>query len=293
MHTTYIEHIKQMYPSLPIESYEKNDIGQNNDVLIVNDAYVFRFPKYQKGITRLQEEMEILKYIQQFISVQTPHFIYHSFDNFEIGKVFTGYPLIEGEPLWKWNSGKADDEVRSKAIASQLVEFLIELHSIPVSSNQPEVLSRMFKNDPLEEMLLLHNNIQEKLHPFIKIEKQKELDQSFEKFQKNGAIMRDKLTIIHGDFGASNIIWNPKTAEITGIIDFGSARIGDPAYDFAGILSSYGEQFFNLCISLYPNGDEIVERVKFYKSTFALQEALHGIDNNDQQAFEDGMKDYI
>ena len=31
---------------------------------------------------------------------------------------------------------------------------------------------------------------------------------------------------------------------------------------------------------------------KFYKSTFALQEALHGIENGDRQAFEAGIKDY-
>lgn len=77
-----------------------------------------------------------------------------------------------------------------------------------------------------------------------------------------------------------------------GIINFGGAGLGGPAYDFAGMLSSYGEGFLDMCINLYPNGDEIYERVKFYKSIFALQEALHGIENGDRQAFEDGIKDY-
>ena len=80
--------------------------------------------------------------------------------------------------------------------------------------------------------------------------------------------------------------------KISGIIDFGSSGLGDPAYDFAGILSSYGEDFFSRVISLYPNGEEISKLVKFYKSTFALQEALHGIENNDRKAFENGVKDY-
>lgn len=73
---------------------------------------------------------------------------------------------------------------------------------------------------------------------------------------------------------------------ISGIIDFGGSGLGDPAYDFAGILSSYGEEFFEMCINLYPNGNEISERVKFYKSTFALQEALHGIENDDRCRIE-------
>lgn len=104
--------------------------------------------------------------------------------------------------------------------------------------------------------------------------------------------MNLKTTLIHGDFGASNILWDPESKKVTGIIDFGGSGLGDPAYDFAGILSSYGEDFLDLCTDLYPGGNEIRERVKFYKSTFALQEALHGIENNDKQAFENGIKDY-
>lgn len=45
-------------------------------------------------------------------------------------------------------------------------------------------------------------------------------------------------------------------------------------------------------INLYPNGTEIADRVRFYRSTFALQEALHGVENNDLEAFENGIKAY-
>jgi aminoglycoside 2''-phosphotransferase len=99
--------------------------------------------------------------------------------------------------------------------------------------------------------------------------------------------------LIHGDFGASNILLDPAKKELTGIIDFGGSRQGDPAYDFAGILSSYEEEFFNLCIELYPGGKQIKKRVYFYRSTFALQEALHGIEHNDQQAIMIGIRGYL
>ena len=66
----------------------------------------------------------------------------------------------------------------------------------------------------------------------------------------------------------------------------------DPAYDLAGVLSSFGEAFFKQCIDLYPNGVQIAERVKFYRSTFALQEALHRVEHNDSIAFEAGIKQY-
>ena len=59
-------------------------------------------------------------------------------------------------------------------------------------------------------------------------------------------------------------MFNPETSKISGIIDFGGSGLGNPAYDFAGILSSYGEEFFEMCINLYPYGNEISERVNDY-----------------------------
>lgn len=126
----------------------------------------------------------------------------------------------------------------------------------------------------------------------MKIEAQRQIADSFETYLNSEACSNLHTTLIHGDFGATNILWDPSTYTISGIIDFGGSSIGDPAYDFAGLLSSYGEAFFNRCLNLYPNGAEIAERVKFYRSTFALQEALHGVENDDIEALENGMKAY-
>lgn len=44
----YVAYLQRLYPELQINSVYINEIGQNNDVLIVNDNIVFRFPKYEK-----------------------------------------------------------------------------------------------------------------------------------------------------------------------------------------------------------------------------------------------------
>lgn len=289
MSSNYIESIKWVYPNLSIEDWYPNEIGQNNDVLIINNSLVFRFPKYQKGILQLIRETEILEQIKNIVSIPIPQPIYHSFEELVPGKVFTGYSLIDGVPLWKESLEKINSNELIKGLALQLVDFLIEIHSI--SEVKAKGVLKLEDNNPREEMSELFGKIHNKLFPYIREEAQNEIIQSFKNFL-NGRALDIKTTIIHGDFGASNILWNPKTSKISGVIDFGGSRLGDPAYDFAGILSSYGEDFFNMCINLYPNGNAISERVKLYKSTFALQEALHGIENNDSDAFEDGIKDY-
>lgn len=89
-----------------------------------------------------------------------------------------------------------------------------------------------------------------KKFPFIRKDAQKDISQFFETFLKEKAYSNLDITLIHGDFGAANILWNPETSMISGIIDFGGSGLGDPAYDFGGILSSYGEDFFEMCINL-------------------------------------------
>lgn len=282
----FIERVKQVYPSLSIENCQLNEIGQNNDVVIVNETVVFRFPKYEKGIDSLKKETEILEAIKNKVSIPIPNPIYQSFEKWEAGKVFVGYNLIPGSPLWKTSFASIKNEEVLKRLASQLVNFLIEIHSISKKALPIE------ETNPRKEMVNLYQRIQNKLYPFMRKEAQRQISYSFETFLSSKTCINLNTTLVHGDFGATNILWDLTNYNISGIIDFGGSSIGDPAYDFAGILSSYGEDFFNRCLNLYPNGTEIAYRVRFYRSTFALQEALHGVENDDVEAFENGIKAY-
>lgn len=203
--------------------------------------------------------------------------------------MFTGYQLIEGTPLWSKTMREIDDDNQAQNLAAQLVQFLTELHAQPVFHLDIEKRST---GDIRQSIVELYNNFKEKLFPYMNDTSRVEVAQSFEDFISKDELFHFKSVLIHGDFGSSNILWDSTRKSITGIIDFGETEIGDPAYDFAGLLSSYGGPFVKRCLRLYPDGDKVLERMNFYKSTFALQEALHGITHNDLTAFENGMKGY-
>ncbi|MGD6846933.1 phosphotransferase family protein [Rossellomorea aquimaris] len=280
------ERIRELYPELNINHSEVIDLGQNNDVLIVNDTLVFRFPKYVEGIKKLKKETEVLEQIKGKLSLSIPYPRYKSMETNEVGKVFTGYQLIEGTPLWPDMMKNIHNEER---IASQSVQFLMELHSQPLDSLGIE---KKCAEDVRNSIVDLYGKFKDKLFPYMNEASKAEIDYNFDTFLANKELLSFNTVLIHGDFGASNILWDSKREEITGIIDFGETEIGDPAYDFAGLLSSYGQPFVKRCLSMYPDGEEIFERMTFYKSTFALQEALHGVENNDREAFESGMRGY-
>lgn len=279
--------IREVYPEFEITSCEVNEIGQNNDVLIVNHSLVFRFPKYVEGIRKLKKETSVLESIKGNLSLPVPYPLYQSMKPEKVGKVFSGYRLIEGEPLWPGVFKENEEHILK--IATQLVNFLTELHSRPVEDLESEKKSIDDIRSSIED---LYERFIEKLFPHMNEKAKLEVSKHFDSFLSQSELLDFEPVLTHGDFGASNILWDRERNEVAGIIDFGESEVGDPAYDFAGLLSSYGEPFVRRCLEMYPNGDRIFDRMNFYRGTFALQEALHGVENDDPEAFENGMKGY-
>ena len=247
-----------------------NTRGQNNDVLIVNNRFIYRFPKSETGVTALKKETEILKKILPYVTLKTPRPISNS--------RFMAYERIAGEPLLVLPDGV-------EQVAKQLGGFLWELHQIPVSifeDQRPEVALEM-KN--------LYEQFQEHLYPLMRADAKIEVSENFERYLSDPKHFDFEPCLIHGDFGKGNILSNGKS--VTGIIDFGSSRLGDPAYDFAGLYSSYGEKFLERLSAYYPGLEAVRERMDFYRSTFALQEALLGVLHSDEEALKAGMADYV
>ncbi|MEN1968658.1 aminoglycoside phosphotransferase family protein [Lentibacillus sp. N15] len=288
--SAYVKQMNKAYPDLNIQEAKRNDMGQNNDVLVINRSLVFRFPKYKKGIDRLHEETRILEFLRGSVNLSIPEPAYRSFDKREPGKVFIGYPMIDGVPMYKESLDGLDNDLHLQVLSLQLVNFLIGLHAVSEKKVKEILPNATFHLKQAYTSML--ERIQVKLFPYMRDDAQMEVTALFEDFLAAIDDNQVKPALIHGDFGASNILWDSNQAKITGIIDFGGSGLGDPAYDLAGILASYGKVFFAKCIARYPEGEVLSKRAVFYQQTFALEEALHGIENDDQQALAAGLKNY-
>ncbi|AVP43807.1 MULTISPECIES: phosphotransferase family protein [Bacillus cereus group] len=287
----YVAYLQSVYPELQIKLAHVNEIGQNNDVLIINDNIVFRFPKYEKGIQKLRVETKLLEKIRPFITIQIPDPSYQRLQDEVPGKVFAGYEMIQGEPFWKNTFTGINDEKQLQKLACTLAGFLKELHEIPLST-----FEGIMQNDSADiyaETNSLYSQLKDYVYPYMREEAKKEVSLSFETYLNEESHFNFTSSLVHGDFGMTNILYSATKKDISGVIDFGGASIGDPAYDFAGILASYGEEFLQLFEAYYPNLEAIKKRMYFYKSTFALQEALFGVLNNNKKAFEAGIAQYV
>lgn len=282
----YAKSIQRIYPELFIHSVERFGSGQNNDTVLVNSELVFRFPKYEEGIEQLEREAAFLHRIVDRVPMEVPRPIYRSFYPNGIGDAFIGYKKIAGEPLETEMLHTIRDECELRRLAGQLGLFLKQLHTM-----EPDDIGLYGTADGVyAEWSNMYERIQTKLYPYMKQEARHWTDFHFTGFLKDKGNFEIAQVPIHGDFGTSNILYDSHRRHISGIIDFGSAGIGDPAVDYAGLLASYGERFFRFVADEYPEATDMMDRIVFYHGTFALQEALFGIENNDPAAFRNGME---
>jgi aminoglycoside 2''-phosphotransferase len=284
----YLQTISETYPHLPIRKASLQQGGQYNDILILNDEIIFRFPKYSEGMRSLQDEVRILRRIKPYITLPTPDPIYASQVGGRPGKTFVGYPILAGEPLWRATLQSIGDESVLQRLATQLAGFLKELHRLPLENTDQDLPVP----DMAAEMAVLYTEIRAHLFCYMRPQARDGVSELFEGYLKQRQLHAHPLVLKHGDFGPSNILYDRETQKISGIIDFGSAGPGDPAQDIAAV-STYGEAFLERFYPAYPEIETMLERARFYRGTFALSEALHGIKNDDQAAFKAGIASYI
>ena len=285
---TYLDSIRTAYPDLDVASAEFNTQGQNSDVVVVNGELIYRFPKYGHVLENLRTETAILEGVRGRLPLSVPDPIYTNLEK-PVGQAFAGYRMIPGEPLWRDTFRALEGQEVVRTLADQVAGFLKALHSVPVE----ELGIELPLHDTHEESADIYARIREKLFGFMRPDARAWAAGHFEGFLLDAGSCDYQPVLKHSDFGPSNILFDQGAQCVTGIIDFGSSGLGDPAYDFAGLLSGYGEGFVELCTRAYPEVEGFMGRIRFYQGTFALLEALFGIENGDEDALKAGLARYV
>jgi aminoglycoside phosphotransferase (APT) family kinase protein len=88
--------------------------------------------------------------------------------------------------------------------------------------------------------------------------------------------------LIHADLAGEHILCDPATGMLTGIIDWGDARVGDPALDFTGLLRDAGPAFADAALAAYPGPVDPAfrRRMEFYARLIPYHEVRFGLDTH-------------
>ena len=81
------------------------------------------------------------------------------------------------------------------------------------------------------------------------------------------------LRFLLGDFRGGNIIVDPATGRLAGVIDWTNAALGDPALDFMTLVLWRGWAFMHRALGAYelPVDDGFLDRVRYHAQLQALE----------------------
>jgi aminoglycoside 2''-phosphotransferase len=164
-------------------------------------------------------------------------------------------------------------------VAAQLTEFISVLHALPV----PECIAAGAPQQSRTESLL---RAFERTLVVLPAGQRREAEMWRQQF-----VTADSATaMIHGDLWFENILIDSANGRVSGILDFDTASIGDPAWDLATQLH-LGPEFFRLVLDAYPNKSaELSERAY---SLFQLR-CFEGLDfairQDDRAEFQESIE---
>lgn len=293
--TRYIQAIRQQYPDLTLADPELDDGGQYNHVLIARiddgEPVIFRFPRAPGVASQLAVETALLRALQGRLPLPIPNPLYADLAAAPDGPLFVGYRRIPGRQVSLHTLEEGYDAPNVQRLADQLAGFLRALHGTP-----PDVLPAELPDWGGQDAWAdFYERVQEELFDEMRPEAQREVSRHFEHFLAVPAHFDYVPTLIHGDFGPGNLLFDADVPTFTGVIDFGSAGWGDPAVDFAAVYGfrGRGEAFMRRMLRLYPTMEAAMPRIRFYAGTFALQEALYGAEHNDPGSLKRGLAPYV
>ena len=233
-------------------SIREIDSGYDFQVAIVDDEWVFRFPRRRGVEEALELELALLPALAPTLPVEVPRFEHVSRDPF-----FVGYRLIRGEPL----VDEDGDGVRA---------FLDALHRFDPS---PLPLDRP---DWIEAYRAQCAEFERLVFPILDRDLRAQA-QGF--FVEVDTLVGFEPVLVHADLGPEHLL--VRDGRLVGVIDWADARIGDPALDYAW--------FLNGPFSDWDVDPELRRRARFYRRLRPWYQAHYGLFTNQPAHVDRGL----
>ncbi len=259
--------------------------GQNGRVALINERFICKYSKYSKCDQSALREAEALRRLQGLLPLDIPR----PWEGSGLPAGALCYERLEGRPLTS-EALQGLPPARQAAVAAQLAGFLRALHGLPCGLLEGLELPPA---DTARHWQEFYQKVSTLLFPRFGADAIEPVRWSFVRHLNRNSNFNVSPVVLHGDFGPGNLLCDDEGT--VRVLDSGSVRLGDPAADIASLMGpmGYGEAFVRELAPHYPGLEDMLERARFYAQTFALQEALFGLENGDQDAYEDGMRKYI
>jgi aminoglycoside 2''-phosphotransferase len=266
------EAIRHCFPEVHVRNLRSIYGGWDNFVVDVNDEVIFRFPRRNDVERSVGREVGVLQLLQGALPcpIPSPEYVWHG--DGKVPTAFFGYPKLPG------TAPASHVAVSMQAsLAGQVARFLNALQRFPITDHIkgyfPGNSVRMWKEGYASLLSQLRRRVA--LFDASVWERTLALFNDFLEDEDNFAF---KPVLVHRDLN-TNILYDNRRMEISGVIDWGDAAIGDPAFDFGGFLYSEGEGFVRRMLEGYQGrvDDLFWRRMEFYSKVIPYHVVLGAI----------------
>lgn len=274
--TQYLRRIQQWEPDIDLSRVRVDPYGLNNLVFILDTQRVFRFPRSSESRSSLIQEASILSLVRNFVRIGVPELVYD--EELDMGT----YPILAGAPLYRHDFLRLPRQ-QMETFAADVAQFLADLHAIPL-----EKLSASLGHlrPPVVNWQERLDEVRDGLYRYLWADQHAYIEDLFAPVL-SGQLDMDAYTpvLIHNDLAAYHLLTDQASGRLTGVLDFGEATLGDPAMDYAALISTYGETPVHIMARKNPTINELLNRARFRASYLELEWALKGVRTNNPEWF--------
>lgn len=267
--------LRALFPALGADQVAFLDEGWGSRVFLVDDAWIFRFPKHEGAARKVAAEAAVLRWLAPRLPVAVPEVRWLHPGGGAWPDPFLGYPCIPGVPL---PAPGTDSQ------ADQLGAALGVLHSLDPGEVPPEGLTCPDLATHRARHRWLRGRAVEAAPRYLSDELVAASDSWWERLF--ASLEADGVTgsLLHFDLWPSHVLADPDADQVTGILDWEDLGVGDPAVDLAALWLSHPEAFVARVAEAagYPWTAGFRERVEFLADLCAWFELVHGDEIGDQ-----------
>ena len=248
-----IAEIKKNFPGIKIKKYYFIETGWMNQIIVVNDGIVFRFPRTAGGIKRLSGELKLLPLLKNSPFMIPEYKFIHIEDQF-----FAGYQMIAGDTMVNAKS-------LGNGVLNDSILLLNYLQKFDRDSFKKTYLQIYNSNAWIRHEKYLVDSFRGELEAYTGNEY---FDEVFDLMDIAMSDLDDgDISLIHGDLSGENIILNRRHSRINGIIDWSDASYGDRALDIAAIIDGFSLKYLTYILKHFNTdfSSRAVKRILLYR----------------------------
>ncbi len=258
--------------------------GWDSLVLDIDDTYIFRFPRRIETIAGYKKEAALLPALVKVLSCQVPRFEFICLEDMDPSRCFVGYRKIHGIQL-------SVEIAALPLLARELANFLDELHSFPRNQAEKLTLSRSDVPQWKQTYQDFYSWVQANVYPMVEKPARLKIAALWESFLSQEINFEFEPVLIHRDLCGDHILCNARSPFLSGVIDWEDAMLGDPAFDFVGLLYIGGQNFLERVLGDYHGAvdETFLNRIAFYLAAIPFHQIRFGLQTGDESHVHEGL----